>query len=226
MRSVTVKVIILLAFVGGEASARELMPPQNATAQDAMDSMVNSLLNKLAVQVHKVYLDNTTLGKPSYQKVPQLGVNTMQLHQPGLQFMAPHLMVSNPGGRLSADSIRTHARNLHDHKAHKLKPGDPFLRITLRGYDVELLEQTSEDIIDVANRTGAGWSGPVRLPNKIKKWSILRSPHVNKNSFEQFEIRRHKRLIDISSVDSHCLDGLMGLEIPTQIDLALNFKQA
>ena len=71
------------------------------------------------------------------------------------------------------------------------------IRIRLKGYDHRLLDQSALEIIDTAKRTGAKVSGPIPLPTRINRWTVLRSPHVDKKSREQFEIRTHKRLMDI-----------------------------
>ena len=71
------------------------------------------------------------------------------------------------------------------------------IRIRLKGYDHRLLDQSAVEIMDTAKRTGAKVSGPIPLPTRINRWTVLRSPHVDKKSREQFEIRTHKRLMDI-----------------------------
>ena len=71
------------------------------------------------------------------------------------------------------------------------------IRIRLKAYDYRLLDQSTTEIVDTAKRTGARLAGPVPLPTEMNKWTVLRSPHVDKKSREQFEIRTHKRLIDI-----------------------------
>lgn len=95
------------------------------------------------------------------------------------------------------------------------------IRIRLRAYDHRILDQSVKEIIDVATRTGAKISGPIPLPVKKKRWTVLRSPHVDKKSREQFEIRTHKRLIDIVEPTSKTVDALMKLELPAGVDVEI-----
>lgn len=83
------------------------------------------------------------------------------------------------------------------------------IRVRLRGFDVELIEQSARAIVDTVQRQGTKVSGPVPLPTKINKYTVLKSPFVNKKSREQFEMRTHKRLIDILEPNSAVMDALM-----------------
>jgi small subunit ribosomal protein S10 len=87
------------------------------------------------------------------------------------------------------------------------------IRIRLKGYDHRLLDQSVVEIIDTAKRTGAKVSGPIPLPTRINRWTVLRSPHVDKKSREQFEIRTHKRLLDILDPTPQTVDALMKLDL-------------
>jgi len=87
------------------------------------------------------------------------------------------------------------------------------IRVKLRSFDAKLLDQSAEKIVATTNRSGAKVAGPVPLPTKIEKFCVLRSPHVNKKSREQFEIRTHKRLIDIIDPNSDTMEALMKLEL-------------
>jgi len=89
----------------------------------------------------------------------------------------------------------------------------PKIRIRLKAYDHRLLDQSTGEIVDTAKRTGASVAGPVPLPTKINKFTVLRSPHVDKKSREQFEIRTHKRLLDILEPTQQTLDALMKLDL-------------
>src|SRR6476646_7377212 len=89
----------------------------------------------------------------------------------------------------------------------------PKIRIRLKAYDHKLLDQSAGEIVDTAKRTGAKVAGPIPLPTKINKYCVLRSPHVDKKSREQFEIRTHKRLLDILDPTQQTLDALMKLEL-------------
>ncbi len=95
------------------------------------------------------------------------------------------------------------------------------IRVKLRGFDVELVEQSSKAIVQTVVRAGAQVSGPVPLPTRINKYTVLRSPHVNKKSREQFEMRTHKRLIDILDPTQKVVEALMKLELPAGVDVEI-----
>lgn len=95
------------------------------------------------------------------------------------------------------------------------------IRIRLKGFDHRLLDQSAEKIVETAKRTGAGVSGPIPLPTEKNIYTILRSPHVNKDSREQFEMRVHKRLIDILDPTPKTMDSLMHLELPAGVDIEI-----
>src|SRR3982750_1051836 len=89
----------------------------------------------------------------------------------------------------------------------------PRIRIRLKAYDHKLLDQSAGEIVETAKRTGAKIAGPIPLPTKINKYCVLRSPHTDKKSREQFEIRTHKRLLDILEPTQQTLDALMKLDL-------------
>ena len=95
------------------------------------------------------------------------------------------------------------------------------IRIRLKGYDYRVLDQSLIDIVDTAKRTGAKISGPIPLPTKINKYTVLRSPHVDKKSREQFEIRTHKRLLDILDPTQDTVDALMKLNLSAGVDVEI-----
>lgn len=95
------------------------------------------------------------------------------------------------------------------------------IRVRLRGFDLELIEQSSRSIVDAVQKQGTKVSGPVPLPTRISKYTVLKSPFVNKKSREQFEMRTHKRLIDILEPTSAVMDALMKLELPAGIDVEI-----
>ncbi len=95
------------------------------------------------------------------------------------------------------------------------------IRIRLRAYDHKLLDQSSIDILDTARKTGAKVAGPIPLPTSINKFCVLRSPHVNKKSREQFEIRTHKRLMDILEPTQQTVDALMKLDLSPGVDVKI-----
>ncbi len=102
-----------------------------------------------------------------------------------------------------------------------VKSGNEKIRVRLRGFDVELLDVSARSIVDTVKKEGAEFAGPVPLPTKIEKFTVLRSPHVNKKSREQFEMRTHKRLIDIFNPSSDVINALMGLELPAGVDVEI-----
>ena len=91
----------------------------------------------------------------------------------------------------------------------------------LRGFDVELLDQSSKSIVQTVQKAGAKVTGPIPLPTRINKVTVLRSPHVNKKAREQFEMRTHKRLIDIINPSPEVMDSLMKLELPAGVDVEI-----
>jgi len=95
------------------------------------------------------------------------------------------------------------------------------IRIRLKGYDHRLLDQSTVEIMDTAKRTGAKVSGPIPLPTRINRWTVLRSPHVDKKSREQFEVRTHKRLMDILDPTPQTVDALMKLDLAAGIDVEI-----
>jgi small subunit ribosomal protein S10 len=95
------------------------------------------------------------------------------------------------------------------------------LRITLKAYDHKLLEQSATEISETARRAGAQVVGPVPLPTKINKYTVLRGPFIDKKSREQFEIRTHKRLLDILEPNQQTLDALMKLDLSAGVDVEI-----
>ncbi len=95
------------------------------------------------------------------------------------------------------------------------------LRVRLRGFDSALVDQSASSIVSTVKRTNARISGPVPLPTRVEKFTVLRSPHVNKKSREQFEMRTHKRLIDILEPSGETVDALMKLELPAGVDVEI-----
>ena len=95
------------------------------------------------------------------------------------------------------------------------------IRVRLRGFDIELVDQSSRAIVQTVQKSGASVSGPIPLPTRINKFTVLRSPHVYKKSREQFEMRTHKRLIDILEPSSAVMDALMKLELPAGVDVEI-----
>ena len=95
------------------------------------------------------------------------------------------------------------------------------IRIRLKAYDHKLLDQSATEIIDTVIRTGAKTAGPIPLPTKINRYTVLRSPHGDKKSREQFEIRTHKRLLDILEPTQATLDALMKLDLSAGVDVEI-----
>lgn len=99
------------------------------------------------------------------------------------------------------------------------------IRIRLKAYDHEALDQSAAKIVETAKKTGALVSGPIPLPTEKNVYTILRSPHVNKDSREQFEMRTHKRLIDIKEPSPKTVDALMHLDLPAGVHIELKIKE-
>jgi len=95
------------------------------------------------------------------------------------------------------------------------------IRIRLKAYDHRILDQSVGEIVDTAKRTGAKVAGPIPLPTVLNKFTVLRSPHVDKKSREQFEIRTHKRLLDILEPTPHTVDALMKLDLSAGVDVEI-----
>ena len=95
------------------------------------------------------------------------------------------------------------------------------IRIKLRAYDHRILDQSVKEIVETAQRTGARIAGPVPLPTRVSKYTVLRSPHADKKSREQFEIRTHKRLIDIIEPTQSTVDALMKLDLSAGVDVEI-----
>ncbi|MDO8578084.1 MAG: 30S ribosomal protein S10 [Dehalococcoidales bacterium] len=93
------------------------------------------------------------------------------------------------------------------------------IRIKIKGFDHKLVDQAAEQIVDAIERTGAVVSGPIPLPTHIKKFSVIRGPFIDKDSQEQFEIRTHRRLIDIGETTSKTVDALTGLNLPSGVEI-------
>lgn len=95
------------------------------------------------------------------------------------------------------------------------------VRIRLKAFDHKLLDQSSQKIVETAKKNGSSVSGPIPLPTEKSIYTILRSPHVNKDSREQFEMRTHKRLIDILDPNPKTIDALMHLDLPSGVDIEI-----
>ena len=95
------------------------------------------------------------------------------------------------------------------------------IRIRLKAFDHRVLDQSTKEIVSTAKRTGAQVRGPIPLPTKIEKFTVNRSPHIDKKSREQFEMRTHKRLIDILGPTPDTVDALMKLDLPPGVDVEI-----
>jgi small subunit ribosomal protein S10 len=100
----------------------------------------------------------------------------------------------------------------------------PKIRIRVRAYDHTVLDQSVTEIINTVKKTGTKVSGPIPLPTEIERYTVLRSPHVDKKSREQFEIRTHKRLIDILDPAPKTIDALMQLDLPAGVDIEIKLQ--
>ncbi len=95
------------------------------------------------------------------------------------------------------------------------------IRIKLKSFDHAVIDQTAADIVRTAEKTGARVSGPIPLPTRIQRWTVLRSPHIDKKSREQFEQRTHKRVIDIVESRPQTIDALTKLDLPAGVDVEI-----
>ena len=96
------------------------------------------------------------------------------------------------------------------------------IRIKLRGFDYRVIDQSASDIVDTAKRTGARVAGPIPMPTRIERYTVNRSPHVDKKSMDQFELRTHKRLIDIIEPTVQTVDELKKLNLPAGVEININ----
>jgi small subunit ribosomal protein S10 len=95
------------------------------------------------------------------------------------------------------------------------------IRIRLKAFDHRLLDQSTSEIVSTAKRTGARVRGPIPLPTRIERFTVLRSPHIDKESMEQFEIRTHKRVLDIMDPTPQTVDALMKLDLAAGVDVEI-----
>ena len=98
------------------------------------------------------------------------------------------------------------------------------IRIRLKAFDHRVLDQSTTEIVNTAKRTGAQIRGPIPLPTRIEKFTVLRGPHIDKKSREQFEIRTHKRLLDIVDPTPQTVDALMKLDLASGVDVEIKLK--
>jgi small subunit ribosomal protein S10 len=98
------------------------------------------------------------------------------------------------------------------------------IRIRLKAFDHRVLDQSVREIVGTAKRTGARVRGPIPLPNRIERFTVLRSPHIDKKSREQFEVRTHKRLLDIVDPTPQTVDALMKLDLAAGVDVEIKLK--
>ena len=98
------------------------------------------------------------------------------------------------------------------------------IRIRLKAFDYRLIDQSAQEIVETAKRTGAVFKGPIPLPTKKQRFDILRSPHINKTSRDQFEIRTHLRLMDILDPTDKTVDALMKLDLPAGVNVEIKLN--
>lgn len=96
------------------------------------------------------------------------------------------------------------------------------IRIKLKGFDYRIVDQSTTDIVDTAKRSGARISGPIPLPTRIEKFTVNRSPHVDKKAMDQFELRSHNRLLDIIEPTANTVDDLKKLNLPAGVEITIN----
>ncbi len=105
-----------------------------------------------------------------------------------------------------------------------MKVENQKIRISLKAFDHKTIDRSALEIVDTARRTGALVMGPIPLPTKIEKYTLLRSPHVNKKSRDQFEIRTHKRILDIVEPTDKTVDALMKLDLAAGVDVEIKLN--
>merc|ERR1711916_50911 len=120
------------------------------------------------------------------------------------------------GGRRSSSQLRC------QYKAVVMQSQN--IRIRLKAFDYRVLDASTQEIVNTAKRTGATVRGPIPLPNKIEKFTVLRGPHVNKKSRDQFEIRTHKRMLDIVDPTPQTVDALMKLDLAAGVDVEIKLQ--
>lgn len=98
----------------------------------------------------------------------------------------------------------------------------PRIRIKLKGFDYRVIDQSTSEIVETAKRSGARVAGPIPLPTRVEKYSVNRSPHKDKKSMDQFEMRTHKRMIDIIEPTSATVDELKKLNLPAGVEITIN----
>ena len=98
------------------------------------------------------------------------------------------------------------------------------IRIRLKAFDHRVLDQSTAEIVNTAKRTGAGVRGPIPLPTRIEKFTVLRGPHIDKKSREQFEVRTHKRVLDIIDPTQQTVDALMKLDLASGVDVEIKLR--
>ena len=101
---------------------------------------------------------------------------------------------------------------------------DQKIRIRLKAYDHRLIDRSASEIVETAKRTGAQVRGPIPLPTKIERYTILTSPHADKDARDQYELRTHKRLMDIMNPTDKTVDALMRLELPAGVDVQIRLN--
>lgn len=100
-------------------------------------------------------------------------------------------------------------------------PATEVIRIRMESYDHSVLDQSAAEIVDTAKRTGATVHGPIPLPTRIERYTVLRGPHIDKKSRQQFEIRTHKRLVDIMDSNAKTIEALNKLSLPAGVDIKI-----
>lgn len=98
------------------------------------------------------------------------------------------------------------------------------IRIRLKAFDHAVIDNTAADIVRTAEKTGARVSGPIPLPTRVQRWTVLRSPHIDKKSREQFELKTHKRMIEIRDSRPQTIDALTKLDLPAGVDVEIKVE--
>ena len=155
-------------------------------------------------------------------KLPQGVEMVMPGDNISVEITSDHAGSAGEGAAIRDSRRRPHGRRRRCRRDHRVTmPNGEKIRIRLKAYDHRILDQSTKEIVDTAKRTGAEVAGPIPLPTVINRWTVLRSPHVDKKSREQFEMRTHKRLIDILEPTPDTVDALMKLDLPPGVDVEI-----
>ena len=141
---------------------------------------------------------------------------------PSVKVAAPSVLASWPRSSSSRENLGRGFNPVHRSLEYDMQ--SQKIRIRLKAFDYRLIDQSAQEIVETAKRTGAVVRGPVPLPTRIQRFDVLRSPHVDKSSRDQFEMRTHLRLMDIIDPTDKTVDALMKLDLPAGVDVEIKLQ--